>query len=161
MSITSPYINLSDRERSYLNSLSNNGKSEQRLSLRAKIIIKSSEHKTDIQISKELGASRPTIRQWRKRWQNSTESLEALRGETSEIKYHAGLKKILLDAPRPGQPPHFTQEQIALIKSLACEKPQDSGHPVTHWTLPLLHQEIINRKIVDKISVTHVGRFLK
>lgn len=55
----------------------------------------------------------------------------------------------------------FTADQIALILAVACEPPDKSGRPVTHWTSRELADEVIKRGIVATISVRQVGRFLK
>ena len=47
------------------------------------------------------------------------------------------------------------------IIATACEPPEKSGRPVTHWTSRELADEVIKRGIVATISVRHVGRFLK
>jgi hypothetical protein len=44
---------------------------------------------------------------------------------------------------------------------VACEDPQESGRPVTHWTPQELADEAIKRGIVTSISPRSVGRFLK
>jgi putative transposase len=43
---------------------------------------------------------------------------------------------------------------------VACEDPQESGRPVTHWTPRELAEEVIKRGIVTSISPRSVGRFL-
>jgi putative transposase len=68
---------------------------------------------------------------------------------------------MLADAPRPGAPGDFSAEQLAQLISVACESPEDSGRPVTHWTPRELRDEVVKRGIVDTISTRTVGRFLK
>jgi len=48
-----------------------------------------------------------------------------------------------------------------MIITVACEPPEKSGRPVTHWTPRELTDEVIKRGIVASISVRQVGRFLK
>jgi putative transposase len=67
----------------------------------------------------------------------------------------------LHDAPRPGTPATFTVEQWCQIMALACEPPEDSARPISHWTPRELAAEAIKRGIVETISERHVGRFLK
>ncbi len=45
--------------------------------------------------------------------------------------------------------------------ALACEKPENHGVPITHWSHSTLTAEIIKQGIVEKISMSHVGNFLK
>ena len=42
---------------------------------------------------------------------------------------------------------------------MACETPEKSGRPVSHWTPRKLADEVVKRGIVPSISVRHVGRF--
>jgi putative transposase len=48
-----------------------------------------------------------------------------------------------------------------MIITVACEPPEKSGRPITHWTTPELADEVMKRGIVPSISARHVGRFLK
>jgi DDE superfamily endonuclease/Homeodomain-like domain len=68
---------------------------------------------------------------------------------------------VFRDAPRSGSPGKFTAEQVTQILALACEPPEKSGRPITHWTQKELHAEVLQRGIVPKISVSQVGRYLK
>ena len=43
---------------------------------------------------------------------------------------------------------------------MACEPPEKSGRPITHWTHRELRDEIIKRHIVDVISESHLGTIL-
>jgi len=45
--------------------------------------------------------------------------------------------------------------------ALACEPPEHSERPISHWTPRELAAEAIKRGIVETISERHVGRFLK
>ena len=69
--------------------------------------------------------------------------------------------EIVSDNYRCGGPATFMTEQITQIIALACEDPQDSGYPVTHWTPKKVRAEAIRRGIVETISIRHVDRFLK
>jgi hypothetical protein len=61
---------------------------------------------------------------WRRRWLQFAEvPLEEVR-----------VAKRLADAPKPGAPSKFTPEQICQIIALACEKPSESGRPVSQWS---------------------------
>ena len=65
------------------------------------------------------------------------------------------------DAPRSGKPPTFTAEQTCAIVALACESPEASGLPLSHWSAPDLARAAIKRQLVPSISPRSVGRFLK
>jgi hypothetical protein len=45
--------------------------------------------------------------------------------------------------------------------AIACEDPQASGYPISHWTAKEIAAEAVKRGIVESISVRQVGRFLK
>ena len=57
--------------------------------------------------------------------------------------------------------PTFTAEQVCQILSVACEWPEDSGLPMSHWSLNSLAHEIIKRNIVESISRSQLAVFLK
>jgi putative transposase len=67
----------------------------------------------------------------------------------------------LQDKPRSGRPSEITPEQWCQIMALACEKPQNHGVPITHWSHSTLTREILKQGIVKTISQSHVGDFLK
>lgn len=71
------------------------------------------------------------------------------------------IETVLADKVRPGTPARFSLEQMVEILAIACEKPDDSGYPLSHWTLQALRAEAIKRRIIEQISVRHIGRFLK
>src|SRR5262249_26549174 len=64
-------------------------------------------------------------------------------------------------APRPGAPATFSPEQVVQIVAVACEPPEKSGRPISHWTDRELADEVKKRQIVKNISPRSVGRFLK
>jgi putative transposase len=103
------------------------------------------------QISAELGLCVNTIRLWRKRW---------IDGQAMPLE-EVGVEECLSDAPRSGSPGKFSAEQMAQIIAIACEVPQDSGYPVSHWTPKEIVMEAVKRGIVESISDRQVGRFLK
>lgn len=136
--------------------------SPQRLARRAKIILKISEGTSVRQTARQMEIERDTVIAWRNRWLKKKEKLEAAQAEGSEKN---ALKRVieeaLSDEARTGAPPRFTAEQIVRIVAVACEKPEDSGRPISHWTPRELKEEVVKRGIVDEISVRSVGRFLK
>jgi transposase len=98
------------------------------------------------EVALRLGVWRKTVSGWRKRW------LSVCGGSVLER---------LSDAPRSGMEARITPEQICAIVALACERPNESGLPVTHWSQQDLADEAMRRGIVDQISQRSVGRFLK
>jgi transposase len=68
---------------------------------------------------------------------------------------------VLTDEPRPGVPAKFAPEQVTQILAVACEPPEKSGRPITHWTARELTDEVIRRDIVASISASQVSRYLR
>jgi len=129
---------------------------------RAKIIVKAIEGKSNTTIAKELGLGRVTVSLWRNRWYESTErriAVEEKGGNERELE--AIIIESLRDAYRSGTPPKFSAEQVVQIVAIACEDPQASGYPVSHWTPREVAAEAIKRGVVESISERQVGRFLK
>jgi transposase len=71
------------------------------------------------------------------------------------------IEAVLTDEPRPGAPAKFTPEQVAQILAVACEPPEMSGRPITHWTAQELTDEVVQRGIVASISPSQVSRYLR
>jgi putative transposase len=68
------------------------------------------------------------------------------------------LLKVLSDRPRAGVTPTFSAKQLTKIIAIACEPPEESGRPVTHWTPKELADEALKRGVVDSISPRHVDQ---
>jgi len=49
----------------------------------------------------------------------------------------------LQDAQRPGGPMTFSLEQILQLFAIACEKPENYGRPISHWTPRELADEVV------------------
>jgi len=107
------------------------------------------------------GLTRVSVRLWRDRWLESADRLLAAEAEASEQELLALIEGALDDAPRPGGPATFSPEQIVAIVAVACEPPEKSGRPISHWTARELADEAKKRKIVSDISPRTVSRFLK
>jgi transposase len=123
---------------------------------RAKVVLLAAAGKNNKTISQELKQQEETVGIWRKRWLLASGELAACKGKPKAL-WNA-IESILADAPRPGIAPIFTPEQICQIIALACETPPEH---LSHWTRKTLAEEAIKRKIVETISPTTIGRFLK
>jgi putative transposase len=119
----------------------------QKLAERARMILMAGQGIAVRETARRLGVWPKTVRQWRKRWLGCEAS--------------ATLAERLSDAPRAGAPATFTAEQICAIVALACETPEASGIPVSHWSQAELAREAVRRGIVASISHSTVGAFLK
>lgn len=129
---------------------------------RARLVLAAADGLNNAQIGRRVGLDVDTVRIWRDRWLGAAADLAA--AETAEADDAALPKRIvgvLDDAPRSGTPPTFSAEQICQILGLACEPPEASGRPVTHWTPTDLADEAAKRGLVVSISPRTVGRFLK
>lgn len=141
-------IFISETHRAELNTICRSGTIEARLSERAKIILALDNGTSERGVAKEMRMSRDKVSLWSDRWGNeSSKDLSAI--------------QILSDRERAGAPATFDAEQICQLVSLACQKPEDFGRPISHWTPRELADELISQKIVPSISGRHVGRLLE
>jgi len=141
-----PAVPLSEEERQGLHTMIRAHKTPQHLSFRAQIILLLAEGLPAPDVARRLGTTRTTVRRWRRHW----------------LKRHGcTVAERLQDAPRPGAPATFHAEQWCQIIALACEPPEASERPISHWTPRELADEARKRGIVATISERHVGRFLK
>jgi putative transposase len=140
-----PEVPLSEQERAELTRLSRRHKTSQQIALRARIVLGLNAGLNTEQVARQLATTPTTVRLWRRHWFE-----------------RAGAEVVarLQDDERSGAPPTFTSQQWCQIIALACEDPQASGRPITHWTPRELAEEAITREIVTSISTRHVGRFL-
>jgi transposase len=141
-----PEVPLSEQERAELTALSRRHKTSQQIALRARIVLSLHAGLNVEQVARHLKTTSTTVRLWRRHWLERTDANVVAR---------------LTDDERSGAPPTFTPEQWCQIIALACEDPETSGRPITHWTPRELAEEAVKREIVASISTRHVGRFLK
>ena len=133
----------------------------QGLAHRAEIILLAFGGLTNEEIAQKLRCERHGVGIWRKRWRRAFPSLTVIECVEKPPALREAISTTLGDLPRAGCGGKFTAEQIAQILALACEPPEKSGRPVTHWTPRELTDEVIQRGIATSISVRQVGRFLK
>jgi putative transposase len=161
----SPKIVLSDLQRELLDKISKQKTSSSRDKERAGIILGLSAGVSSLKLSKELGLNRHKVQRCGHYWDSKSTHLSATEAKAlSENKRHLLHKAVLealSDAPRSGCPSKFSAAQYCQILGVALEKPSDSGHEVTHWSLNILKQEVEKRGIVDSISRAQLGAFLK
>ena len=152
-------IHLSDRQQTLLQSLVGASTSPQAEVQRAKIILLAHEGTPNTHIAAELGIGYVVVKKWRRRWYQA--DLNSREQNLTDKELKATIRHLFRDQARPGVPPTFSAEQVAQILALACEKPESSGYPVTHWTPELLAIETVKRKIADTISASSIRNFLK
>ena len=144
-------VSLSGIEQHGLEKLIKRHQVGQQIALRARIILAAADEQKNKEIAQAYHVTLDTVRLWRNRWVKLQDiSLDDL-----------SLEDRLQDAPRPGAPAKITADQRCRIEALACEKPEESDRPITHWTAREIADELKKRKIVDQISPRHAARLLK
>jgi putative transposase len=155
-------IEASDRSRKILESILRRRNVPSWLVTRVRIIVYALEGRTNTAIAQALGVQRKAVCLWRERWQSATQGREALESEpVTDQELEAFIIDSLRDAYRSGTPAKFSAEQVVQIVAIACEDPQASGYPISHWTPKEIAAEAVKRGIVESISQRQVGRFLK
>ncbi len=154
-------IDLTERQKATLEQITRRQTASQNLVRRANIILTVAAGKNNQQAAQQLGLHRETVSIWRERWiEASPTLLVAETEECGEQEWLGLIEMVLSDAPRLGAPATFTPEQMVQIVAVACENPEDSARPISHWTPRELADEVIQREIVTTISPRNVGRFL-
>jgi putative transposase len=155
-------IELSTRQRALLEQLRRRQTASQRLIRRVHILLALDANPCLQAAARDLGLNRISVRLWRDRWLAAAEGLaQAEKDDLSDQQLLGLIADLLDDAPRPGGPATFTPEQIVQIVAVACEPPEKSGRPISHWTHRELADEVKKRKIVRDIAPRSVGRLLK
>lgn len=144
-------IELGAPERKELEKLVKRHTVGQQIALRGRIILAAGEGKNNSQIAREVGVSLDMVRLWRGRWL----LLAPIKLEDVRV------EERLEDLPRSGAPARISADQRCRIEQLACEPPEQSERPITHWTNREIADEIMKRGIVEQISARHAGRLLK
>lgn len=107
---------------------------------RAYILLKSHDAKTDVEIAADLYIDAETVRRTRVRYCS------------------AGLEAALEVGTAPGNEPLLDETQIAYLTALACSAPP-AGQK--RWTYSLLAEQMMTDDVVDSISASTIGRYLK
>ena len=146
-----PEVHLADEARQGLEKLVKRHSAQQQVALRGRSILAAADGKNNAPVARELGIGLETARLWRNRWL----ALEPI--PLTDLSF----KECLEDLPRPGAPARITADQVCQIVAMACEEPEESGRPISHWTNREIADEIKKRGIVDQISPRHAARILK
>jgi putative transposase len=144
-------VNLSDAEKRGLEKLIKRHQVGQQIAKRARIVLAAGVGEKNKEIAQAYQATLDTVSLWRNRWV-----------KLQSISYDdLSIEDRLQDAPRPGAPARITADQRCQIEALACEAPEKSGRPITHWSACEIADELKKRKIVTNISPRHAARLLK
>jgi transposase len=153
---------ITERQQAVLRKMSTATTVAKRLGQRATLILLAFAGVTNEDIAGRVGLERHQIGLWRRRWQRVFHDLVRIEcTEDSAAALRHAIADVLSDEPRPGSPGTFTAEQITLLFALACEPPEKSGLPLTHWTGAELAAEASKRGIVESISTSQVNRLLR
>jgi transposase len=143
MATDSPYrVVLSDEDRRELTQRARSERRPHREVQRAAIVLAAADGTPNAQIARRLGICVDTVRKWRARF--------CARGLPG-----------LADRPRPGRRRTFTKTAEAEVKALACELPAESDVPLARWSYTELATEAVTRGVVDAVSPSTVGRWLR
>ncbi len=143
MSMTSQHhVVLSGSQKQDLRHLVRAGSTEQRLVLRARIVLLADNGWPTEAIARKLRIDPNTARKWRRRW-CAAPQLAALD-----------------DAPRSGRPSPFTAVQVAQVKAVACTPPADCRVPLSRWSCPELARHAAATGICEAIAASTVRRWL-
>ena len=146
-----PVVNLSPAEQQALEKLINAHSTAQQIALRARIILTAQQGLNNEQVGRAVQVGVDMVRQWRGRW---------LAGQAIPLTELTAEER-LQDLPRAGKPSALTTDQLCQITALACEKPEQSERPISHWSGREIADEIMQRGIVAQISPRHAARLLK
>ena len=151
---------ITERQQVVLQEISRSRSESRMIAQRAEVILRAFAGEWNEAIGRAVGLDRKQVGVWRRRWQAAWEALTLLEC-TEPRRLREAIRETLRDAPRSGSPGRFTAVQIAQIIAVACESPELSGRPITHWTQRELADEVIQRGIVSSISSSYVGEILR
>jgi transposase len=124
-----PPLAVSETEAEALRAMTRAGTTEQRLAMRARIILRAAEGAAHVEVAQELGVSVPTVLLWRRRFKE-----DGLDG--------------LADAAHPGRPRTYGPEVREQVLATTLTPPDDA---TTHWSRVRLARKV-------GLSASTVGR---
>jgi transposase len=154
-------ITITERQRDILLTIRNAVTAPSHLRQRAALILLAFDGLCNQDIAKQLDLGGRQVGRWRRRWAKAWNRLVDIECLETRADLRRAIEGILTDQPRPGAPGKFTPEQVTQILAVACEPPEKSDRPITHWTAHELADEVIKRGIVAAISTSQVNRYLR
>jgi len=151
-----PPLILSPEQQDILETIARSREASHSLVQRAQIMLLAHAGDNNKVIGQRLALCEETVGFWRKRWLTESLALEKKADQPKQLR--EAISQLLADKPRPGCPGLFTAEQICQLLAIACETPPEY---LSQWTQPELARTAIERGIVDTISPSSIGRFLK
>lgn len=117
-------LTLSDEQRAKLDALRRSRSGEKQQVLHAAILLDCASGMSDSAVAAANGVNRHTAALCARKF------------------LQFGLEVALGELPRPGQARRITDEAIAWVRNLACQKPKDLGYSYELWTYDLLQRHI-------------------
>jgi transposase len=154
-------VTITERQQDILRTIAAAPTASSQLRQRATIILRAFQKPGNREIAAEVGLSRRQVSTGRRRWADAWDRLIRIECSGSRAATRRAIERALSDGPRPGPPGKFTPEQVVGILAVACEPPEQSGRPITHWTARELADEVVKRGLVASISPAQVGRYLR
>jgi len=133
-------VDLADEERGALLALLKKGRVAARRVSRAHILLLAAEGRTDEEVAAALHVNRSTAERTRRCF------------------VAEGLEAALSERPRPGAAPTLDERGEATLVALACANPPEGR---AAWSMQLLADELVERRVVGAISDETVRRTLK
>jgi transposase len=154
-------IIITERQQEILQTFSRSVTAVSRLRQRASIIVLAFDGLLNEDIAPRVGLTHRQVGRWRRRWADAWDRLIDIECCESRAVLRRAIEAVLTDDPRPGTPAKFTPEQVTQVLAVACEPPERSGRPITHWTAQELTDEVVKRGVVTSISPSQVSRYLR
>src|SRR3954453_18633230 len=151
---------ITERQQEILQTFSRAVTAPSRLRQRAAIILLAFDGLLNQDIAQSVGLTHRQVGRWRRRWADAWDQLVDIECCESRAVLRRAIEAVFSDEPRPGAPGKFTPEQVTQILAVACEPPEKSDRPITHWTVRELTDEVVKRRIVSSISPSQVSRYL-
>ena len=142
---------ITERQQQVLQTMTRSSTCPQARAQRARMILLAFEGWSNEDIADRVGCERHAVGIWRRRWAEAFPRLVLVECCEKESALPHAIEDLLGDLPRSGCPGKFTAEQVTQVLAVACEPPEDSGRPVTHWTPRELADEVTKRGIVQSI----------
>jgi transposase len=152
---------ITERQQAVLRHMAAAATSPVRLAQRAEVVLQAFAGEENQAIATAIDLDPTAVGLWRRRWAKAWPKLIQIECTETQAAFRRAIEDVLGDAPRSGNPGKFTPEQVTQILALACEPPEQSGRPITHWTYKELADEAKKRGIVVSISPAQVGRYLR
>jgi transposase len=152
---------ITERQQALLQEIVNGRTAPVRLVQRAQVVLQAFAGVDNADIAQQIGLGPDAVGLWRRRWAKVWPPLTVFECAENRADLRRAITAVLSDQPRSGNPGKFTPEQVTRLLALACEPPEPSGRPITHWTNAELADAARQQGIVPSSSAAQVGRYLR